>query len=149
MSQVALRLGRASIANHAYFVTTNTAGRMRWFVDFEIARLVIAEMRRIHDRQDVDSLAWVLMPDHVHWLFVLRDNAGLATVMKEFKSRSAIAMNTRMGRIGEVWQRGYYDHAIRGDEELLSVARYIIANPLRANLVDRLGSYPHWDAVWL
>jgi putative transposase len=149
MSQAALRRGRASISNHAYFVTTNTAGRIRWFVDFEIARLVVAEMRLIHDRHDIDSLAWVLMPDHLHWLFVLRDRAGLAAVMKKFKSQSAIAVNTRMGRIGEVWQRGYFDHAIRGDEELQSVARYIIANPLRTNLVDRLGSYPHWDAVWL
>jgi len=149
MSKVALRRGRWSLSHHAYFVTANTAGRVRLFVDFETARLVIAEMRRIHEHRQVDSLAWVLMPDHVHWLFVLREDAGLATVMKNFKARSAVAVNRRTGRFGEVWQRGYYDHAIRGDEEMQNVARYIVANPLRANLVDRLGSYPHWDAVWL
>jgi hypothetical protein len=29
------------------------------------------------------------------------------------------------------------------------MARYIIANPLRAGLVDRIGDYPLWDAMWL
>ncbi|MFV3290267.1 transposase, partial [Pseudomonas sp. NY11955] len=29
------------------------------------------------------------------------------------------------------------------------VARYIVANPIRAGLVSRVGDYPHWDAVWL
>jgi hypothetical protein len=29
------------------------------------------------------------------------------------------------------------------------VARYIVANPLRAGLVSRVGHYPFWNAVWL
>jgi hypothetical protein len=29
------------------------------------------------------------------------------------------------------------------------IARYIVGNPLQAGLVDRIGDYPHWDAVWL
>ena len=32
---------------------------------------------------------------------------------------------------------------------LRDVARYIVANPLRAGLVERVGDYPYWDAVWL
>ena len=35
------------------------------------------------------------------------------------------------------------------DEDLKKTARYIVANPLRAGLVKRLGDYPHWDALWL
>lgn len=38
---------------------------------------------------------------------------------------------------------------MRYDEDLLKAARYIIANPLRARLVKRVGDYPLWDAVWL
>jgi putative transposase len=149
MSQSALRRGRWSAPNHAYVITTVTTRRIRFFVDFDIARVVIAEMRRLHNAGDVDSLAWVLMPDHVHWLFILRDFANLSTVMKKFKSRSAIAVNRRLDRYSAVWQRGYYDHAIRVDEELRTVGRYIVANPLRAHLVNKLVDYPHWDAVWL
>ena len=35
------------------------------------------------------------------------------------------------------------------DEDLAGVARYIVANPLRAKLVRALADYPFWDAVWL
>jgi putative transposase len=48
-----------------------------------------------------------------------------------------------------LWQKGYHDRAIRREEDLLAVARYIVANPLRAGLVKRVGDYPLWDAVWL
>ncbi|MGB7814803.1 MAG: hypothetical protein WBL28_00460 [Methylotenera sp.] len=48
-----------------------------------------------------------------------------------------------------IWQPGFYDHAIRKDEDIVAIARYIIANPIRAGLVKRVGDHPHWDAVWL
>jgi hypothetical protein len=38
---------------------------------------------------------------------------------------------------------------LRRDEDLRAVARYVILNPVRAGLVQRVGDYPHWDAVWL
>ena len=38
---------------------------------------------------------------------------------------------------------------VRRDEDLRGLARYIVANPLRAQLVQRIGDYPHWDAMWL
>ena len=48
-----------------------------------------------------------------------------------------------------VWRSGYYDRAIRCEEQIKTAARYIVANPLRAKLVDRVGNYPFWDAVYL
>ena len=48
-----------------------------------------------------------------------------------------------------LWQTGYYDHAIRKDEDIQAIARYIVANPIRAGLVTKVGDYSHWDAVWL
>jgi len=48
-----------------------------------------------------------------------------------------------------VWQDGFHDHALRREEDLKEVARYIIANPVRAGLVTRVGDYPLWDACWL
>jgi len=38
---------------------------------------------------------------------------------------------------------------LRNDEDLLDVARYVVANPVRAGLVPRVGDYPFWNAVWL
>ncbi len=43
----------------------------------------------------------------------------------------------------------FHDRAMRKEEDLKAAARYIVANPLRAGLVERCGDYPLWDAVWL
>ena len=149
MSYDDLRTGRHSSHGQVYMVTTVTAGRQPFFLDFTLARCVIAEMRHIHTTGKVDSLAWVLMPDHLHWLFQLGDAGTLAEVMQSFKGRSARAINLMDGRQRSIWQRGYHDHALRAEDDVRGVARYLAANPLRAGLVQQLGAYSHWDAVWV
>ncbi len=89
------------------------------------------------------------MPDHLHWLFQLNEGCLLSRVMKTLKARSAIAINRYRGQGGSIWQRAYYDHALRKDEDIRNIARYIVANPLRAGLVKNIGDYPHWDCTWL
>src|SRR5207253_1730336 len=84
-----LRRGRHSAPNQTYYVTIVTAGRLRHFADFDIARAAIIEMRRPSDHRILDSFAWVLMPDHLHWLFQLLESQDFATAVKTFKTRSA------------------------------------------------------------
>lgn len=89
------------------------------------------------------------MPDHSHWLLQLGEAVDLPQVMNVAKGRSAVAVNRLLGRAGSVWQRGYHDHALRREEDMLAIARYVIANPLRAKLVEHVGEYPLWDAAWI
>lgn len=145
-----LRKGRHSEAWRAYFVTAVLAERkQRYFDNFASARLVVAEMRTLHESDAVHSLAWVLMPDHLHWLFQLGDSMSLSTLMKGFKARSAQRVNSHLNRRGPLWQKAFYDHAVRKEEDVKAIARYIVANPLRAGLVDNIGDYPYWDAIWV
>jgi len=65
-----------------------------------LARIVVREMRRVHDADALNSLAWVVMPDHVHWLFQLGSSVSLSTVVKAFKARSAHRLKS------EAWQVG-------------------------------------------
>lgn len=65
------------------------------------------------------------------------------------KARSSQSINQHLGRTGRFWQKRYHDHALRKEDNLKQMARYVVANPLRAGLVKRLGDYPLWDAVWL
>lgn len=139
--------GRVSIPGHAYHITTCTEGRRPLFQDFHNGRLLVTEMRQLNDANLVNSLAWVIIPDHLHWLFQLNEPLNLSEFVKKLKARSSLAINARIGRQGPVWQRGFHDHAIRSDEDLRAVARYIIANPLRAGLVKHIGDYPLWDAI--
>lgn len=149
MSYDALRKGRVSLPGYAYFITTVTHNRSPFFRDLWLARLVIQEMHQIEREGHVKSLAWVLMPDHLHWLLQLGEHALLPEVMKRFKARSARAVNNRLGRSGSLWQRAFHDRALRENEDVQGTARYIVANPLRAGLVKHIGDYPFWDAVWL
>jgi REP element-mobilizing transposase RayT len=118
------------------------------FTNFRVGRLLVDELKQAHDLNLINSLAWVIMPDHFHWLFELRD-ATLPEVMKRVKSRSTLAINRASGTQGAFWQSGYHDRAARAEEDLIKIARYIIANPLRAGLVEHIGNYPLWDAAWL
>jgi len=143
-----LRKGRHSETGRPYLITAVTHGRRSVFLDWWLGRLLVFELREATEMGLVDTLAWVIMPDHFHWLMVPRTDP-LDRIMRRIKSCSAAAINRRRGGRGRLWQRGYYDHAVRRDEDLRECARYIVANPLRAGLVQHLGDYPLWDAVWL
>ncbi len=143
-----LRKGRQSEDGRVYLVTTVTEGRQRLFSTWTTGRMVVAELRAAADAGLVESLAWVLMPDHLHWLLAL-NGQSLPQVMRQVKGRSATRLNACFGRTGPIWQRGYHDHALRRDEDVRDVARYVVANPVRAGLVRKAGDYPLWDAIWL
>jgi putative transposase len=143
-----LRKGRFSESGRIYLLTAVVDQRKPVFSDWRLGRLVIEQMRVIDDSPSASSLAWVVMPDHLHWLIELQQDS-LADVMRHLKSRSCQSINLQLGREGRLWQRGYHDRALRRDEDLKAAARYIVMNPLRAGLVTRLGDYPLWDAIWL
>ena len=149
MSYRDLAKGRFSSANQIYFITTVVHKRRKVFVNLNICRNIILQMKRFDDENYIETIAWVIMPDHIHWLFVLKPNNDLGSVLKKFKGRSSRKLNLLLGVKGSFWQHAYYDHALRTDEDIKKVARYIVANPLRAGLVERIEDYPHWDAVWL
>ncbi|MFG6668574.1 transposase [Halomonas sp. HNIBRBA4712] len=87
------------------------------------------------------TLSFVVMPDHVHWLMQL--DSQLSEAVRRYKSHVSVSMGE------SAWQRGFHDRMIRDEESLVDVARYIVANPLRVQLVDDVNDYSFWDAVWL
>ncbi|MEO5566715.1 MAG: transposase [Luteimonas sp.] len=144
-----LRRGRASLPCHAYHISTTTRVRQPLFADFQAACAACRCFETLALLGDAQMLAWVLMPDHVHWLLQLGERDSLACVVNRLKSASARSTNASKGRKGPVWARSYFDHAVRTDEDLATIARYIVANPLRAGLVPRVAQYPFWNAIWL
>ncbi|MFZ2540750.1 MAG: transposase [Gallionella sp.] len=145
----ALRKGRVSIANGVYFVTTTAFERQKLFSDFGAGCAVGRCFEDVRLLGDAKMLAWVLMPDHAHCLLQLGERDTLSVVVNRLKSASARHANRALGRTGAVWARAFHDHALRSEDDLQDVARYVVANPLRAKLVGQLGEYPFWNAVWL
>ena len=144
-----LRQGRISVPQHTYLITFITHDRRPSFHDWELACLAARIFSKNTTWGDAKLLSWVLMPDHFHGLIQLGDAENLSNVVKQAKGRTALLINRQRLRSGNLWMNGFHDHAIRKDEDLLSVARYMLLNPVRAGIAKRCGAYPFWDAIWI
>ena len=143
-----LRKGRWSETGRIYLITSVTHRRQPIFQNLWCARLLIHEIRAADALNWSTTWAFVVMPDHLHWLVALKE-ADLSRLVLRVKSRSTIEINRLLGRTGGMWQKGFHDRAIREEEDLRAVARYVVANPVRAGLVQSVRDYPHWDARWV
>ena len=145
-----LRKGRVSISGQIYLITTVTHQRQTIFTDFINARLLIQSLRYAEQAQQLTSLSFVVMPDHLHWLLSLKKRVSLSQVIANIKRRTSYRINRNNHLTGApLWQPGFHDYALRSEDEIKDTARYIVANPLRAGLVKKIGDYPFWDAIWL
>jgi len=138
-----LRKGRYSEENRIYVVTTVTVERKPIFLEFAAARALINVLQKHEELGFANTLCFVVMPGHLHWMMQLGTLHDLSDTMQVLKS-----ITTR--KLGKtVFQKGFYDHAVRREEDIKNLARYMVANPLRAGLVNNINDYPHWDAVWM
>jgi putative transposase len=85
---------------------------------------------------------WVLMPDHLHVL--ITGASDLIVWVEKFKSATVSSLK-RKGVVFR-WQRSFHDRGIRPGENLQEVARYMLENPVRANLASDYLSWP-WSYV--
>ena len=148
MTYAALTRNRRSEANHSYVLTFCVHNRRPIFIEANAATQIMHAMHRSTRLGYCDSLAWVVMPNHVHWLLTLADRSRLSSLMAATKGKASRGLQADAGLRLPIWQPGYHEHHIRGDEDLRQQARYLIANPLRAGLVSRVAEYPYWWAIW-
>ncbi|MEE4217328.1 MAG: transposase [Xanthomonadales bacterium] len=144
----ALRKGRFSQPGGIYFITVVSDQRIPWFQDHSLARIMARNLQDPEMVLGARVLCWVVMPDHFHLLVQLGD-AGLSQVVRKLKARSAVLLNKEIGRKGRFWDPGFHDQGLREEDDVRGIARYIVGNPLRAKLANRVGDYPYWNAIWM
>ena len=144
-----LRKGRVSQPFGIYHVTTVVAGRVPLFAGHHAAHAACRCLRTGEMPGGSHLLAWVLMPDHAHCLLQLGERECLQKTVWRLKSVIAHRVNLAVGRRGRLWQPAFHDRALRCEDEIRQVARYIVSDPLRTGLVRCIGDYPYWDAVWV
>ena len=144
----ALRRGRHSIAGALYFVTFVCAHRVARFKDALVAAAVAETLDTPMLWGRAEPLAWVLMPDHCHLLVKLGDDRSLGRLMQRVKSTTS--RNARLAEPDEPssWSAGYHDRALRAEDDIAQAALYLLQNPVRAGLVQRVGDYPYLSCVW-
>ncbi|MGL1958054.1 MAG: transposase [Colwellia sp.] len=149
MSWNDLRKGRYSQKNSIYFITFVVNKRQNIFDDFYAAQRFCQLLKNNESKNNCKWLTWVLMPDHFHGLLQLSNTSSLPSIIRQLKSKSAISVNGYLNQKGAFWQHAYFDHAIRKEENIKSISKYIVANPLRAKLVNSVSHYPFWNSVYL
>ena len=148
----------------AYFVTVVTYGRECLFGDVvdgdmvlnENGQIIVEEWVRTADiRPNVSLDVFIVMPNHIHSIIMIADGRGtlqraptterfgqptsnsIPTIIRLFKSVTTKRINEVRGRPGgAVWQRNYYEHIIRDEDDLCRIREYIVNNPLQWE-VDR------------
>jgi putative transposase len=137
-----------------FSVTIATAPRSPVFADTQFGLGCIDQLRTLCTERRVRCYAYCLMPDHVHLLLGLGGQSDLMSIVGAWKSKCFL-LRRRAGVSNRFWQRSFYDHALRREEDLLVATRYILENPIRAGLVGSAIDYPlsgsfefHVDGLW-
>ncbi len=89
-----LRLGRFSEPGRIYLVTAVCAARWPWFADLARGRCCVHALREVEDA--AQTLCFVVMPDHLHWLVQL-DHGDLSTVVQRVKASTTRRIGRRHG----------------------------------------------------
>ena len=90
----------------------------------------IVEKTLMHFEKDrTEMWAYVVMPNHVHAVFRLLDDAALGDLLKSWKSYSAKVINKLLGRRGALWDKESWDRLVRSPEHGAHYVQYILDNP--------------------
>ena len=145
--------------NGAYFVTLCIQNRECLFGEITESRITLNEYGKVTTNSwnwlseryaAVDLDAWIVMPNHLHGVILFSEGAGnglglggsrtaptkeetrkpLGRVIGAFKTVSTKRINElRSTPTVPVWQRNYYEHVIRNDNDLARIREYIADNP--------------------
>ncbi len=128
---------------HTYFVTSNAAGRMPFFLQERWAKLFI-EALYAHRLKRYLLHGFVLMPDHFHLLITPR--VGLEAAVQCLKSEFANRAEQELGWTRAIWIPGYSDLRVRNLLDFKVQLAYIEENPVEAGLVARPELYAYSSA---
>ena len=132
----------------AYFITLCVHDRTSLFGSIENGLMVLSEYGAVVDtnwqripqhNNRISCPIWVVMPNHFHGILMILESpeiqtdassGSLGTIIGNFKSITTRKINyIRHSKYGKVWQRNYYEHIIRDENEYNHIANYIETNP--------------------
>ena len=138
----------AYCGTYRYHVRVGTWDRRPYFADATIASLVSDQLLRQARGHHFAIHAYCLMPDHAHvFLSGTSHDSKLPRLVSCWKQHTGYRFAARRDGC-RLWQPGYFERVLREDESDETVARYIVANPLRAGLSERVGQYPYAWCAW-
>jgi putative transposase len=104
-------------------------------------------LKQLREKYRLKVFAYCVMPEHIHLLLAPGNNkVSISRIIQGFKSMTTRLYNLN-GRHEKLWQRYFYDHIVRREEDLNHVALYILENPVRKGLARRWEEWPYCGIV--
>jgi putative transposase len=143
------RYTRSFVAGGTYFFTVALANRQSGLLVEEIGRLRHA-YARVQQLHPFETLAICVLPDHLHALWRLAENDGDAPLrwglIKAGFSQGLVAARRNASQVSRrekgIWQRRYWEHQIRNDEDLRRHIDYIHFNPVKHGWSREVRDWP-------
>lgn len=129
------------VDNAWYFVTASTVNRAPILATDEHFNLWMAAFRGLVEEFKVKLVAWVVLPNHYHFLFMPNTANDLGAFMKRLNggvSRKLNLLDHQQGRA--VWY-SYWDTCIRGERDFWTRFNYIHYNPVKHGYVNSPGDW--------
>ncbi len=139
-----------------YFFTVVTFDRRPLFSMAEARHELHAALRRTQAERPFEIVAIVLLPDHVHCLWGLPgEDCNFATRWRTIKSRFTRGLlaggyrepqrsvSRRKRQEHAVWQRRFWEHLIRDEEDWQRHLDYLHYNPVKHGYAQRPAAWPY------
>lgn len=112
------------------------------------ARIVESGLLAMHDER-IQLLAWVVMPNHVHFVARIIEGNDLDVVVHDLKGACARYINREFGRTGSLWAREYFDRFMRNRDHFDHTVQYVHRNPVKVRLCTTPIEYPFSSSRFL
>jgi putative transposase len=137
-----LRLHRWADVSTTFFITKSLYPK-KPILDAGARAIVVSALQYAVEQNRIYLRAFVVMPDHWHALFALRNPWTLPKFMHRMMSFVGRQTSNLLGASDVIWQDGYYDTHVKTAKQFEYVAYYIEQNPVVKELVE---SPEQWDA---
>jgi putative transposase len=145
------RTARSIVSGVYYHVINRGNNRATVFSEPREFDTFVELMRRAQGRHHIDVAAVCLMPNHFHLLVRPSAAADLAAWLHWMLTTHAARHHKKCNSSGRIWTSRLKAFPIQDDRHLLTVARYVERNALRASLVARAEAWPwsslHWRVI--
>ncbi len=137
------RLFRRQIRKFAklkYFITICTKEKICYFERYpELKKIVFEQWYCLPKRFSSIGLdEFIIMPNHLHGIIVIMGAHGrsIGSMVGAYKSLCVVEWlktikTNHLQAVGTFWQRNYYEHVIRDENDLNRIRRYILENPMK------------------
>lgn len=140
----------------SYFFTVVTYRRQQILCDLQIRTALRQAIKTVREKYPFKIEAWVLLPDHLHCIWTLPpDDVNYSfrwgmikrlvsrACAKDYKRHDWINASKRKHRESTIWQRRYWEHQIRNEQDFARHVDYIHYNPVKHGICNRVMDWPY------